>query len=170
MKPEPNHVCWPCILLLLFLAGCAAPQYYWPQEDIVGSDAGIIPGERTVLIASRSSEYKENLVAELQKQLSAAQISQKIIGVKQLSKVDPENYAVIVVINSCLAWGLDRDVNAFLDSQETTANIIILTTSGEGSWLPSKRGRDFDAISGASVKDNVVNVAQDLIVRIQRRL
>jgi hypothetical protein len=63
------------------------------------------------------------------------------------------DYAAVVVINSCLAWGLDKDVSHFLDRQNTTANIILLTTSGDGLWLPDKRGRDFDAISGASIKE-----------------
>ncbi len=170
MKSE-RHLCfWSWILLGLFLlSGCAAPQRFWPQKDIVGSDAGAIPGEHTVLIMSRDTEFKRLLVAELQKRLSAAQISHKTIGIKQLEKVDSTGYGAVVVINTCLAWGLDHDVRTFLDSQKTTANIILLTTSGEGSWLPDKGGRDFDAMSGASVKANVGNVAQELMERVQAK-
>lgn len=170
MKSKLNLFCWSCILGLLLLTGCAVPQRFWPQKDIVGSDVGARPGERTVLIASHSSEYKKQLVAELQKQLFAAQISHKTIGVKHLEKIDTTGYAAVVVINTCLAWGLDHDVSTFLDSRKTTANIILLTTSSIGSWLPDKRERDFDAISGASVKANVGDVARDLMERIQTRL
>jgi hypothetical protein len=171
MKSELNLWLWSYILFgLLLLTGCAIPQRFWPQQDIVGSDGSAVPGEPTVLIVSRDTEYKRHLVAELQKLLSAAQVSYKTFGIKQLEKADSTGYAAVVVINTCLAWGLDHDVSTFLDSQKTTANIILLTTSGEGSWLPDMRGRDFDAMSGASVKANVGNVAQELMARIQTKL
>ena len=170
MKSVLHHFCCSCILGLLFLAGCALPQHFWPQKDMVGSDTGTIPGQREVLIASRSSEYKKQLVAELQKRLSAAKISHKTIGIKQLDKVDPTSYVAVVVINTCLAWGLDNEVTAFLDRQKAGTNIILLTTSGDGTWLPNKHGQNFDAISGASLKANIGDVARDLMERIQRRL
>jgi hypothetical protein len=169
MKSVRHHFCWSCVLGLLLLTGCALPQHFWPQKDIVGSDVGTIVGQREVLIASRSSEYKKTLVAELQKQLSAAKISYKTIGIKQLSQVDPTGYAAIVVINTCLAWGLDNEVSTFLDRQKRATNIILLTTSGDGSWLPDKHGQNFDAISGASLKANIGAVTRDLMERIQRR-
>jgi predicted Zn-dependent peptidase len=130
----------------------------------------IIPGQRTILIASRASEYKKQLVEEIQKQLSAANISHITIGVKQLDKVDPTDYAAVIVINTCLAWGLDHEVSTFLDGRKTTSNILLLTTSGDGAWLPDKNGRDFDAISGASVKANIGEVARNIMERIQKRL
>lgn len=159
-----------CIVAVFFLVGCAFPQHFWPQKDIVGSDAGSIPGQQDVLIASRSSDYKQLLVEELQKQLFSAGIPHKTIGVGQLRGIDASSYSAVVVINTCLAWGLDHEINGFLNRQQQTANIILLTTSGEGTWLPDKQGRDFDAISGASVKTNVGDVAQDLLERIQERL
>ena len=170
MKSKFNLFCLSCVLGVLLLTGCALPQRYWPQKDLTGPEVSSRPGESTVLIASRGSEYKRQLVGELQKQLSSAQISQTTIGIKQLEEVDLIGYAVIVIINTCIASGLDHDVRAFLDRQETTANIILLTTSGVGSWLPDKRGREFDAISGASDKENVGDVARDLLTRIQTKL
>ncbi len=170
MKSKLDFFYMYCAFGFLMLAGCAVPQHFWPQKDIVGTDEGIIHGEKMVLIASRSSEYKIGLLAELQKQLAAAQISHKTVGVKQLDKFDARDYAAVVIINTCLAWGLDQDVINFLDRQKTTAKIILLTTSGDGLWLPDKRGHDFDAISGASIKANISDVAQYLMERIWKRL
>ncbi|MFO7601203.1 MAG: hypothetical protein R6X27_15565 [Candidatus Desulfacyla sp.] len=146
------------------------PQRFWPQKDIQASGLGGTTGTVTVLIASRSSEFKELLVAELQQQLSAAGIQQKTVGVEDLKKVDAADYAAVVVINTCLAWGLDHDVETFLSRQRTTDNVILLTTSGDGIWLPAKKGRDFDAVSGASIPANVNAVAGDLFARIENRL
>ncbi len=170
LKSERNHFYGLLIFGVLLLAGCAVPQHFWPQEDITASDIETRPGKPTVLVASRASAYKTELVAELREELSAAHISHKIIGITQLGQVDATDYAAVVVINTCLAWGLDHEVSAFLDRQKTTGNIILLTTSGEGSWLPDKGGHDFDAISGASVNENVSDVARNLMKKIQEKL
>jgi len=169
-KSKPKRFCAIILLGLIFLVGCALPQHYWPQKDIAASDENTIPGKPTVLIASRATEYKKQLVEELRRELSTAQISHTMIGVNQLGKINPTDYAVIVVINTCLAWGLDDEVSDFMNRQQSTGNIILFTTSAEGTWLPEKDGRDFDAISGASGKENVHDVVRNLMARIQKRL
>ena len=160
--------CW--VTLLVFFAGCAAPQRFWPQEDMIGSETAAPDSRQIVLIASRSSDFKKLLVAKLHEQLAAEGLAQKTIGVKDLPQVDPGNYAAVVVINACLAWGFDTDVQTFLDRQKTDKNIIVLTTSGDGAWLPEKGNRDFDAISAASEMTSVDAVAKDVMVNIKSRL
>ena len=171
MKPFRNIIvncCW--IALLLFFAGCGAPQRYWPQEDIMGSETARPVGSQVVLIASRSSDFKKLLVAKLHEQLAAVGLAQKTIGVEELAQVDATDYAAVVVINTCLAWGLDQDVQTFLDRQETDENIIVLTTSGNGAWLPDKGEKDFDAISAASEMTSVETVTRNIMASIQSRL
>ena len=171
MKPSRKLVAGCCcIVLLFFLAGCGGPQRLWPQKDIIGSETARPDGGKVVLIASRASDFKEGIVAKLHEQLAAAGVAQKTIGVGELSQVDSADYTAVVVINTCLAWGLDHDVQAFLDRQKTDTNIIVVTTSGEGTWLPDKGGRDFDSISAASKMTTVDGVARDVMVRIQSRL
>ena len=166
----PNRFYRSFLFGVILLAGCAVPRHFLPQKDIIGSDIYRIPGQDTVLIASRGTEYKKQLVAKLQQQLSDAKISHITIGIKQLDKVESTDYAVVVVISTCLAWGLDHEVRTFLDKQITTSNIILLTTSGKGSWLPDKRKYECDAISGASVKANIVETARTLTEKIEERL
>ncbi len=168
MKPYRKVIAGCCWMALLFLlAGCAAPQRFWPQEDIIGSETAAPDGKQVILIASRSSEFKKLLVAKLHEQLAENGFGQKTIGVQELSQVNTSDYAAVVVINSCLAWGLDNDVQTFLDRQNTATNIIILTTSGNGAWLPEKGSRDFDAISAASEMTSVDSVTRNVMVRIR---
>ena len=158
------------IALLLFSASCGAPQRYWPQEDIIESETARPVGSQVVLTASRSSDFKELLVAKLHEQLHAVGLAQKTIGVEGLAQVDSTNYAAVVIINTCLAWGFDHDVQTFLDRQETNENIIVLTTSSNGAWLPDKGEKDFDAISAASEMTSVDTVARNIMAGIQSRL
>jgi hypothetical protein len=59
MKSELNLWFWSYILFgLLLLTGCAIPQRFWPQQDIVGSDVSAVPGEPTVLIEIRGHPLK----------------------------------------------------------------------------------------------------------------
>jgi len=44
--------------------------------------------------------------------------------------------------------------------------MIVLTTSGDGDWLPKMEGRNFDAISSASEQANIEKVAGQIIEKI----
>lgn len=167
-----RHLLYCCsvVVIMFFLSGCAVPRLLWPQKDVTASGTAIPDKRQAVLIASRSSEYKETLVAELHKQLASVNIPQKTIGIDDLREFDSSDYAAIIVINTCLAWGLDHDVETFLKQQKSHSNIILITTSEDGEWLPNKHGRDFDAVSGASTMTNIDAMTRDLMARIRKRL
>ena len=76
------------------------------------------------------------------------------------------DYDAVVVISRCIAWGLDPDVRAFLDRHNTCSNIIAVTTSGDGGWLPDMEGREFDAISSASRMVDLDALAEDVLEKI----
>lgn len=156
--------------MLVLLAGCAVPQRLWPQKDLPRSETLGTTKGHVVLVASRSSEFKMELVQKLHDALSSAGMTQKTVGVDDLKKSNAAHYDAVVVINTCIAWGLDHDVQVFLDRQKKYANIILVTTSGDGGWLPEKSGRDFDAISSASKMTTVDAVARDVMARINSRL
>jgi hypothetical protein len=155
--------------VLLLLSGCAAPRALWPQKDLPISETVGTTGEHVVLVASRSSEFKITLVAKLTKAIVSAGMAEKTVGVGDLKGVDASGYHAVVVISNCLAWGLDHEVQEFLDRQETHANIILVTTSGDGDWLPERDGRDFDAISSASRLSSADGIVRDVMVTIGRR-
>jgi hypothetical protein len=163
---SPLHL----MVLLLLLAGCAAPQRFWPQKDIAVSETWGPKGGPVVLIASRDSDFKKSLVRKLHEQLATEGLSQKTIGIKGLSHVDASDYGAVVVISTCLAWGLDDEVQTFLKRQRTDQNIILLTTSGSGAWLPEKHGEDFDAVSAASEMTGADGVVREVMTVIHSRL
>jgi len=162
----------PCVCgaILIMLFACAMAQRMSPQKDLPPSEMIGATDGHIVLVASRSSEFKKALVVKLIEAVVSEGIAEKTVGVGDLKEIDPSRYDVIVVISNCVAWGLERDVQLFLNRQKKHANIILVTTSGNGSWLPVKGGRDLDAISSASKMTAVDGVVREVMAKINVRL
>ncbi len=154
----------------LLLCGCSVPRLMWPQKDLPSSESPGMTGGHVVLVASRSSEFKKALVNKLSNALISGRITQRTIGVDNLKEIDAAEYDAVVVISTCIAWGLDPEVQLFLNRQEKHADIILVTTSGDAGWLPNTGNSDIDAISSASKMTNVDAVARDVMAGINSRL
>ena len=61
-------------------------------------------------------------------------------------------------------------VEAFFGRHRDQSKMIVLTTSGDGGWLPDTEGRNFDAISSASQEDKVDVIADEIIAKIRSLL
>lgn len=156
--------------VVLMFNGCAVPRVLWPQEDLPSSQSMGKPGGPTVIVASRNSAFKKALVKELSQTMQSMGVTQRTIGVSGLENIDASQYDAVVVISSCIAWGLEREVQLFLERQNKNSNIILVTTSGEGGWLPNNIDHDIDAISSASTLTTVDAVTRDVIAQINSRL
>jgi hypothetical protein len=159
-----------CFLFLsvgMMQIGCSAPHMFWPQKDIKSSELKASSLEKRVLVASRSSEFKDAIVDQIRDAFKDEPVYLKFIGIDQLNEEDGTNYAALVLINTTMSWGMDLDVKAFLKRHQDHKNMIVLTTSGDGDWLPKMEGRNFDAISSASKKANVDAVAGTIIAKVE---
>ena len=156
--------------LLIYLSGCAVPRVLWPQKDLPHTESLGKPGGPIVLMASRDSEFKRALVREIGDALVSKGINQRTIGVDDLNGIESSDYDVVVVISSCIAWGLEKDVQVFLKRQENNSHIILVATSGDGGWLPNTLDKDVDAISSASTLTTVNAVARNVMTQISSRL
>jgi hypothetical protein len=156
-----------CVGWMIVGINCAFPQKFWPQKDVPASDRSWELQSPFVLVASRSSDFKQLLVEKLSDLMAREKIGFKIIGIEMLETINPLDYDAIVIINTCLAWGLKEDVQGFIDRQERHDNMIVVTTSGRGNWLPQKKGRDFDAISSASNPTEADKVARNIAASVR---
>jgi hypothetical protein len=143
---------------------------FWPQKDIKSYELKDPSLEKRVLVASRSSEFKDAIVDQIRDAFKDEPVYLKFIGIDQLNEEDGTDYAALVLINTTMSWGMDLDVKAFLNRHKDHKNMIVLTTSGDGDWLPKMEGRNFDAISSASKQANVDAVAGTIIARVERLL
>jgi hypothetical protein len=154
----------------MFFNSCAVLGVLRPQKDLPHSESIGKPGGPMVLMASQDSEFKRALVREIGYALVSEGINQRIIGVDDLKGIKSSEYNVVVVISSCIAWGLEEDVQVFLKRQETFSNIILVTTSGTGGWLPNTLDNDVEAISSASTLSTVNAIARNVMTQISSRL
>ena len=69
-----------------------------------------------------------------------------------------------------MAGSMDRHVKAFVKRHTDQKHMIVLTTSGDGGWLPDMEGHHFDAISSASQKDKIDEVADQIIAKMRSLL
>ncbi|MBC8236245.1 hypothetical protein H8E77_42400 [bacterium] len=145
----------------------SVPHLLWPQKDIQPTELNEPSLERKVLVASRSSEFKDAVVQKIGEAFKNEPVYVKFIGLEQLEKEDGANYAAVVLINKSMSWDMDRNVKGFLKRHKEQSNMIVLTTSGDGEWLPKMKGRHFDAISSASQEDKIDEIADEIISKVR---
>jgi hypothetical protein len=135
----------------------------WPQKDMAASEISGVADAPRILLASRSSEFKEALVARLGAMMASEGMRVDIVGVEALEATESDRYDAVVVISTCLAWGFDDEVHAFIERHATHGNMIFVTTSASGDWMPERGELAYDAISSASESADVDRVAQNIM-------
>ncbi len=157
------------VLMFTQFACFSVPQLIWHQEDVLIQQVQI-DASRKILIASRKSDFKEALIEKIIENYKGKNLAIKVIGLAELDQENAEEYQSIILINTCMSWDMDRNVNKFLKNHLDDGNVIVLTTSGDGRWLPKKKGRQFDAISSASKITDVEKVSNEIIEKINHLL
>ena len=152
--------------LTLLLASCTLSHLLVPQKDIESRELNRPSMEKQVLLASRSSVFKDAVVAGIEEAFRVRPVYVKLVGLDELEGEDASQYTAVVMIGTCMFWQLDPEVKEFLDRHESRDNLIVLTTSGEGYWLPDREDRDFDALSSASHMCDVEELSQEVTEKI----
>jgi len=161
-----NNLFFIILLVSLFQVYCSVPHRVLPQKNMPASELNEPTLDKKVLVASRYSEFKEAIIEKLKEVFKDQPVYIKFVGLGELEKEDAKQYYAVVMINKCMAWQMDRNVIGFLKRYEDQGNMIVLTTSGAGNWLPKMEGRNFDAISSASKKAKVDEVAGQIIDKV----
>jgi PBP1b-binding outer membrane lipoprotein LpoB len=154
------------LFLALLFCSCTVPQYIWPQKDIGYNEINKPDLEKKILIASRKSEFKSEIVQRIENAFQNRIVYIKIIGIEDLEYEDANQYSIVVLINTAMGWKIDRKVESFLDRRGEMNSIIVLTTSYGGDILPDTEEHQIDAISSASVKDDTEHIANIIITKI----
>ncbi len=158
------------MLLGLGLAACRSPvpHLVWPQKDIGPAEHYDPSSQRRLLVASRASEFKSELVRRLVEELRDDRVYVRSIGVNQLRHAAANQYHAIVIVSTAMAWTLDPRVSRFVAKVRDKSQVILVTTSGGGEWLPKDDA--CDAIAAASRLDDAPRLAAQVAEAVRRRL
>ena len=155
---------------MLFLGCFSVPHLFWPQKNVPFREIHTTDLETKVLVAPRQSAFKEAVAAKVAGFFEDRDVYVRIIGMDRLKKEDGSSYRAVVLMNTCMSWDMDRAVKSFLKKQKDPGRVIVLTTSGDGKWMPKPKDRAFDAIASASVDSRVDEVAQTIVQKVLDRI
>lgn len=117
-----------------------------------------------VLVATQGSSFKNALVAGITEDLGKKQVYIKVIDVSALPEINEAEWHALVLVNTCQGGKMQADAKDYLARAKELEKIILLITSGSGSWKPEDS--PVDSISSASRKKQV----QPLVTEILKRL
>lgn len=156
--------------LFILHASCGVPRAIWPQENIQTFELNSPKLDKRVLVAARSSEFKDAVVAKIRDSFMGMPVYVKFIGVDDLEKEKAGSYTAVVLVSTCIAGGFDRHIETFISRESDQRNTIILTTAGDANWKSDKKGRNYDAVTTASIKTDVDKVADEIISKVRALL
>jgi hypothetical protein len=115
-----------------------------------------------VLIATQGSKFKDAVVAGLVAHLESRNAYVKVIDVSALPEVREEEWSAMVVLHTWEMRKPPADARAFVDRARNSGKLVVLTTSGGGSF----KMEGIDAISTASVIADVPARVADISERV----
>jgi len=112
--------------------------------------------EQRILIATQSSNFKNEFVNILCDSLKKSPIHIKGIDVSDLSSMDDKDWDKIIIVNSYII-NLNKTVKRFVDHAENPDKLLVFVTSGGADWQPN-HDLKVDAITSASRKENITDI------------
>ncbi len=149
--------------LLLITAGCY--RFLFSQgvaESFEVNDPGL---PQKVLIASQDSSFKNALVSGIIAELKKQPIYIHVVDISALPDINEDEWNALVVINMCQSSSLQPDVKDYLARTQKPDRMVLLTTSGSGTWKPE--GSPVDSMSSASQKANAGPLATEMLKRLE---
>lgn len=119
-----------------------------------------------LLIAGDASEFKDHLRKRLITHYrSSGNI--EVVNIDKLRQIDIENYHVVVIMDTCLAWSrFNPSTKAFLDRISNRDKVVVLMTVDDTDWEFKYQG--VDAMTAASNLENEDQVFERLRIAIDR--
>jgi hypothetical protein len=117
-------------------------------SEIVNPEAN-----KSILIASQGSKFKNELLDSVTARLKNKPLSVKVIDVTTLHQISEADFLAIVIIHTTEKWKMPTDVMKFLDRAKDLKKIMLVTTSGAGDW--KTKDYSVDVITSASARSEL---------------
>lgn len=154
------------ILVLLIVFSLVSVKLFFTQGVIDEFEINSPEAGYNILIASQKSNFKNSLVERLVDDLNSDSTYIKVIDVTELSGINDKDWNAMILINTCEAGMMQKDVIRFLSQTAYKDRIILLTTSGSGVWKPADS--PVDTFSSASKKESIDSSLDYIKKRIEQ--
>lgn len=137
-------------------------RLHYSMEVAPAFEVAGVPAGAKVLIATQGSAFKDAVTAGLVEHLRGRSTYVKAIDVSGLDRIQPDDWDVIVVIHTWEMRQPPAEVQALANRMQSKDKVVVLTTSGAGTFKLA----GVDAISAASQMADVPARVQEMVVRI----
>lgn len=134
----------------------------YSMDEARSFEVGDTGADSRVLVATQGSGFKGAVVAGVVEHLRGRAAYVKVIDVSELSDVDASDWHAIVILHTWEMREPQADAKAFVDRAPDRRRIVVLGTSGEGSF----RMEGVDAISTASTLADVPARVAEITARV----
>lgn len=122
---------------------------------------------RKLLIAAPSSPFKDSITVGIVDRYHSSQLVVEVVDIRDLATIDAADFDAILIMHIWEAGAPAEIEQSFIAKNlELENKIVILTTS----WNGLEKMENIDAITGASVVDDVPVFTAKIIKRLDRLL
>ncbi len=164
-----KKVIFPLILIIVSI-GMGAPQivrWLTYEEQVKQIESVLYHSPEKVLIASKSTLFKDKIIKRLETYLQSSKLDYKLIDTRHLPKENPDNYNAVIILTSAFVWSVDPKVEKFIQNRKNRENLILLITSEGEDVLPLVEG-GYTPITSAS--DNPEKISDLILWKLAKTL
>lgn len=142
-------------------------QYNYSMDVVAPYTINSPTLEKKVLIATQGSEFKNKVTGGIVDYFKADSVYIEVVDITSLPTIDPRKYNALVIIHTWENWKPPITVQTFIEKYPEFSNkIVVLTTSGEGSY----KMEGVDAITGESKLADAPLFVDTIIERLNKIL
>ena len=159
-----RNILWIVVsLMVAFLLFLMWYQYRYSMDVVESYEVNAPKLERKLLIATQGSAFKNGITKAVVEHFKSNSIYIKVIDVGDLGDIDPNRFNAILVVHTWENWKPPAEVKSFVERTKKDAHkIVILTTSGEGSYTME----GVDALTGESILSEVPVFSGKIVERL----
>jgi hypothetical protein len=157
---------WILALLLIFLLFMVWYKDTYSMKVAKPFEVNSPSNKDHILIATQGSEFKDSLVQEVVNSLKPKSVYIKVIDVSELTTIREADWAAIIILHTWENWKPQKDAKLFIEQIHDKQKLIVVATSGQGSYHLS----DIDGITSASNLTEVSSIANEITGRVTKLL
>src|SRR5690554_755483 len=126
-----------------------------------------VSADQKLLIAKPKSPFKDSITVGIIEHYNSSIVDIAVINVRGLVKTDTADFDAILVMHRWVAGAPIDIVQSFVEKNIESKNKIVMLTT---SWNGLEKMENIDAITGASIMDDVPDFTDRIIKRLDRLL